>query len=260
MSEMKHINAEQRRKAILEMVNAEGNIRVTQLAEVFGISDVTIRGDLIDMEQSGLLRRTRGGAVNTKKAYYQISLNDRMRINKDEKIRIAKACAGMIRDGDTVMIDSGTTTHYVARELADRVNLTIVTNAMQIAQEFVCNKLVNLIFLGGNLDPQYQFTFGSDTLMQLQKYRADKMIIAMDGISHEHGVTTYHYQEADVSRQMIERVSEVIAVADYSKIGKEGFYPIAPFSSINTLITNESCAGAQELDRLRQAGIAVHEV
>jgi len=260
MFEKKGVSISQRRDSILEMLKKENKVTVAELAKIFHTSDATIRSDLTEMEQTGLLRRVHGGAVSTRKAYYEMSLNDRMNINMDDKIRIAKACAAFIEDGDALMIDSGTTTRYLARELAERSNLTVVTNSVLITQEFAYNRFVNVILLGGNLDLQYQFTFGNDTITQLQRYRADKVFISTDGLSVKHGLTTYHHQESDVSRQMVERAKKVIAVADYSKIGKEGFSNTVPISSIDVLVTNEYSANKPELDEIRQKGIVVEEV
>jgi len=259
MTETKSISSEQRKNAILEILKKEDEVKVLQLVEIFGISGVTIRSDLAELEREGLLRRIHGGAVNTKKSYYNMSLNDRMNVNREEKILIAKTCAALIHDGDTLMIDSGTTTCYLARELSGHNNLTIVTNAMQIAEEFVYYNSVNVILLGGNLDLKYQFTYGNNTIAQLQNYRADKMILATDGISPEHGLTTFHYQEAEVSRCMIDRSNSVIVVADHSKIGKEGFAYIAPLDSIDILVTD--CLGDKEseIDAIRRSGIIVEE-
>ena len=259
MSEIKDAGLDRRRSRILELINRNGKVKVSQLVKEFDISDVTIRNDLTEMEQEGMLRRIHGGAVSTKKLYYDMSLNDRMDINKEEKMRIAKVVVGLVMDGDTLMIDSGTTTCYIAKELAERKNLTVVTNAIQIAKEFAYYNMAKVILLGGNLDLQYQFTSGNDTITQLQKYRADKMIIATDGISAKYGLTTYHYEEADVSRQMIERANEVIAVADYSKIGREGFAFISPLESIDVLVTNTYADNTAALDEIRQKGIIVEE-
>ena len=260
MASIKNRDTTQRRNEIMEMLKIDDRVKVSMLVDVFGISDVTIRNDLSEMEQQGLLRRVHGGAVSTKKSYYDMSLNDRMNINKEEKIRIAKACAALIKDGDTLMIDSGTTTRYLAKELAERSNLTVVTNALLIAQEFAYNNSVNVILLGGQLDLQYQFAFGNETISQTQKYRADKMVIATDGISVSHGLTTYHHQEADVSRHMIERANQILAVADHSKIGKEGFAYISPLSCVSVLITDENEASASELNAMQRHGIEIIEV
>ena len=256
---MKGVSTNQRRDSILELLKTQGMVTVSELSGIFGISEVTIRSDLTDMEHAGMLRRIHGGAVSTKRAYYEMSLNDRMVINKDEKTRIAKACASLIKDGDTLMIDSGTTTQYLARELAERANLTVVTNALLVAQEFVYNRSVNVILLGGNLDLQYQFAYGNEAVSQLRRYRADKAIIATDGISAEHGLTTFHHQEIELSRLMIERSNEVIVVADHSKIGKEGFTNIAGISGVDVLVTSKCGDNKQQLDAFRKAGIIVNE-
>jgi len=233
---------------------------IPQFVEELGVSGATVRSDLAAMEQTGLLQRIRGGAVDTKKSYYEMSLNDRMNTNKDEKIRIAKACAELIKDGDTLMINSGTTTRYLAKELSERLNLTVVTNAVQIAQEFIYNNSINAILLGGNLDMQYQFTFGNDPIAQLQKYHANKVIIATDGISATNGLTIYAHKENDVYCQMIERAEEVIVVADHTKIGKEGFSFVAPISYINVIVTNRHADNADEIEAFRKKGVVVKEI
>jgi len=254
------ISTSHRRDSILELLKENGKVSVSQLTDMFHISDVTIRSDLAGMEQAGLLRRVHGGAVSTKRAYYEMSLSDRMEVFREEKIRIAKACASLIQDGDTLMIGAGTTCQFLAGELAERENLTVVTNSLKIAQELVCNRSVSIILPGGNLDLQYQLTFGNDATSQLKKYRADKAIIGTDGIGVSHGLTTCHHKDHDVSRLMIERSNEVIILADQSKIGKEGFSNITGISSIDILITNECAANKAELDAIRGEGIEVTEV
>jgi DeoR/GlpR family transcriptional regulator of sugar metabolism len=260
MIDIKGISAIQRRDSILEMLKQEDKVAVSILADKFSTSEVTIRSDLAEMEQSGLLKRVHGGAVSTRKTYYEMSLNDRMDINMEEKIRIAKACAELVEDGDALMIDSGTTTRYLARELADRSNLTVVTNALLISQEFAFSRSVNVILMGGILDLQYQFTYGNDIIHQLHQYRADKTIIAANGISVKHGLTTYHHHESDVCRQIIERAKKVICVADHSKIGNEGFSKIAPITSVDVLVTDKCDSSVSELEAMRQIGLTVIEV
>ena len=250
------ISAGQRRDKILETLNNSGKVTVARLVGDFGVSDATVRNDLAAMEQDGLLRRIRGGAVKANNPFY-MSQNNRMNIKKDEKILIAKACANLIDDGDTLMINPGTTTLYLAKELSERHNLTVVTNSVLIAQELVCGNMINVVLLGGNIDTQYQFTFGDDTVRQLQKYRANKVIIATDGISANNGLTTYHPKSVEVSSQMIERAYETIVVADNTKIGKEGFSFIAPISVVNVLVTNKHSENNSELEALRKKGVAV---
>ena len=253
------IGIDERRNIILKMLKDSGKVKVTDLSRVFNISEVTIRNDLSELEQEGLLTRVHGGAVGTKKAYYNMSLNDRMSVKREEKIEIARAVKSMIDNGDTVMLDSGTTTYYVARELADISNLTIVTNSLPVAQELSYQNSINVILLGGSLDPRYQFTYGDDALSQLKKYKADKMIIAVDGVSALGGLTTYHYLEAEVSRQMITRANRTIVVADYTKIAREGFAHIDSITSIDTLVTNKK-ADKEEINSIISLGIEVRRV
>lgn len=261
---MEHANIDEigiddRRSSILEMLKENGKVKVNDLSRRFNISEVTIRNDLSELEQEGMLTRVHGGAVGTRKAYCNMSLNDRMSVNREEKQQIAKAVKNIIEDGDTLMLDSGTTTYFVARELTDIKNLTIVTNSLQVAEELSYQNNINVILLGGSLDPRYQFTYGDDAQNQLKKYRADKMIIAVDGVSVQSGLTTYHYLEAEISRQMITRANQTIVVADHTKIAREGFAHIDSITSIDTLVTNKK-ADKEELTAISELGIEVVNV
>lgn len=253
------MDVEGRRDKILETLTRRGKVRVGELADTFGISEVTVRSDLAGLEDEGLLRRVHGGAVSTRKAYCNMSLNDRMKTNETEKRRIAKSCASLICNGDTIMMNSGTTTLFAAQELKDLKNLLIVTNSVLIAQEVMNFQGGSAILLGGNMDFKYQYTYGEDTLSQLSRYRADKLILSVDGISSDHGMTTYHHLEADVSRHMIERSDKTIVVADHSKIGREGFVLIDTVQSMDILVTN-SGEYNDETERLRKNGIRVDTV
>lgn len=253
------IGIDERRSSILEMLRQQGKVKVVDISRFFNISEVTIRNDLSLLEQEGMLQRVHGGAVSTQKAYCNMSLNDRMNINRDEKQAIAKAVKEMISDGDTLMLDSGTTTYFVARELSQIKNLTIVTNSLQIAQELGYQSNINVILLGGSLDPRYQFTYGDDAINQLKKYKADKMIIAVDGVSAKSGLTTYHYLEAEISRQMTARANTTIAVADYTKVAREGFAHINDIDCIDTLVTNKT-ADKDEVKTISDLGIEVIKV
>ena len=251
---IEELNIEERRKRIIEMLNREGRVKVVDLSKLFNISEVTIRNDLSELENLGILERVHGGAINTNKAYYNMSLHDRMKTNEVEKRNIAIAVASMIADGDTIMINSGTTTLFVVQELKNVKNLTIVTNSLSIAQEVgYCNN-IHVILLGGNLNPQYQFTYGDDTINQLKKYKADKLILAADGVSFEEGVTTYHHLEAEVNRQMIARVNKTIVVLDYTKIGRASFAHIDSLDNIDVLVTNQN-ANHNQIELIKEKGI-----
>jgi len=241
------------------MLKDHGRVYVSELAELYGLSEVAIRNTLTELEQAGLLRRVHGGAVSTKRTSYEVSENERMEVNKSKKIAIARACCDLIVDGESLMIDSGSTVRYLATELMQRNNLTIVTNGLLVAQDFIFNHTVNVVLLGGNLDFQYQFTYGNNAVSQLRKYRAGKTIISTDGICAAKGLTTYHHLELDVIRLMIDRSNEVIVLADSSKIGKEGFRHTVDVSCIDILITDKCDENEHELTSFKEKGIKVIE-
>ena len=245
-----------RRRKILELLEKNGKVKVSELSRLFGISDVTIRLDLTDLEKSGLLERIHGGAVSTNKAYYNMNFSERISRFEKEKREIAQAAAEKIQDNDTIIMNSGTTTYFIAQELKKKKALTVVTNSISIAQELAHLPNFNIILLGGSYNYQYQFTFGDDTIRQLQNYKTDKLILCVDGVSSAFGLTTQHYQEAEVNRIMLQRVNQIIVVADFSKIGRENFATIAPLEAVDTLITNRS-ASREELDSIASMGIDI---
>jgi DeoR/GlpR family transcriptional regulator of sugar metabolism len=256
MSEQEELNIEQRREKILNLLNVKGRIRVSELSRVFGISEVTIRHDLAELEEQNLLYRVHGGAESNHRAYYTLSLTDRMKRNEQEKRAIAISAASMIGEGDTIIFDSGTTTMMVAQEIRQKKGITVLTNSLLIARELSASADINVIMLGGSLNVANLFVYGDDTYAQLVKYKADKMIMAVDGISAQYGVTTYMYQEAEVSRRMSQRVNTVIAVADYTKIGREGFAKIGDIDIIHMVITNKNAA-KEEITALQDKDIEV---
>ncbi|GGD53107.1 DeoR/GlpR family DNA-binding transcription regulator [Paenibacillus nasutitermitis] len=258
--QIEDIDIDERRKRILDLLQREGKVRVTDLSKIFGISEVTIRGDLDGLEEQGLLQRVHGGAISTYKGYYNMTLHDRMETNKDEKRRIAVEAASMISDGDTIIVGSGTTPLFVMRELKNHKNLIIITNSLAVAHEAGFNRNINVVvLLGGNLNLQYQFVSGDDTISQLNKYKADKLILSSDGVSFEYGITTYHHTEAELYRRMIAKVDMTILVADSIKIGRANFSQIETIDKIDYLITNSN-ANKEEVDALKEKGIEVRLV
>ena len=252
------LTVDERREKILGLLNQKGKVRVGELSKLFAISEVTIRIDLSELETAGMVERVHGGAISVSKAYYSMSLQERMRTNETEKRRIARAVAGMVSDGDTIMLNSGTTTLFTVQELHNIRDLTIVTNSIAIAKE-VGHKGYNIIVLGGCYNAQYQFTYGDDTINQLRKYKADKLILAVDGISADDGIATYLHFEAEVDKQMISRVKRTIVVADYAKVGRVSFANIDTVSVIDTLVT-DTRANPDDVRALIDKGLEVQQV
>ncbi|MFD0960226.1 DeoR/GlpR family DNA-binding transcription regulator [Paenibacillus chungangensis] len=254
------LDIDQRRATILELLQQESKVKVTELSKRFGISEVTIRGDLDELEEQGLLQRVHGGAISTYKNYYNMTFRGRVETNKEEKRRIAVEAAAMISDGDTIILGSGTTPLYVMRELKNHKNLIIITNSLSIAYEAGFHPHLHVVvMLGGNINIQYEFVSGDDAIRQLSKYKADKLILSSDGVSSEHGITTYHHLEAELYRQMIRKADKRILVSDYTKIGRGNFAQIEDVDKIDCLITNDN-ANKEELEAMREKGVEIRLV
>ena len=229
---------EQRKQKILDLIKQNNTVKVTELSKLFNVSEVTIRNYLTSMEKKGLLTRTHGGAVNSYKPYYSMNLTQRLESNLSEKLVIAEEVAEFIKPNDTIMINSGTTTLLTFRKIPAEYNLNIVTNSVAIALEASSNPNFNVILIGGSVNTKYQFTFGSDAVRQLREYHADKLILSVDGVDINHGLTTFYDKEVEVDMAMIEHSSCHIIAADYSKFNRSAFAKISDISVADYIVTN----------------------
>ncbi|MBR6729205.1 MAG: DeoR/GlpR transcriptional regulator [Clostridia bacterium] len=232
------IHIDERKEKILALLNREGKVKVSELSRLFNISEVTIRMDLADLEQKGLLSRVHGGAVSSYRPYYNMSWSQRSSANEAEKKAIAAYIQGMVRDSDTIMMNAGTTTLFVLRMLSQYKDIKIVTNSIAIALEASNNSNFHVVLLGGSVNTKYQFTYGTDALRQLSAYHADKLILSVDGLDAEAGLTTYYHQEAEICRTMLQRADVRVVAADYTKMGRVAFAGIASLDAVDDIITN----------------------
>lgn len=246
-----------RRKRILEILGSNGQVRVAELARDLGATPVTIRSDLAALKQDGYLERTAGGAIQTVKNFYNMEFLRRSQKNSWAKKNIAQAAAALIHDGETLFINSGTTSYFTAAALKQYKNINVVTNSIMVAVELGDVPTFRVILLGGQINTQYSFTYGSNCLDQLKQYRAAKTILSMDGVNVALGLTTYHAEEAEINRAMMARSRETIVVADHSKIDYESFSLVAPLSAGTCLVTDKTEALAPVLDRIAAAGLKV---
>ena len=230
------MTSEQRKQKILELLKEKDSVRVANLSRLFGVSEVTVRSYLEDMEKKGLLSRVHGSAVSSYKPYYSMNLNQRLETNQKAKVAIAERVVELIRPNDTVMLNAGTTTLLVFRRFPANYNLSIVTNSIAIALEASGNPNYNVILVGGEVNTKYQFTYGTDAVEQLKKYHADKLILSVDGISPRHGLSTYYDKEAPVDVAMIEQSECCIIAADRSKFLHDAFAHISDFSVADYIV------------------------
>ena len=256
MAQPKPLKIDARRSAILDALQREGRIRVAQLAEQFDATVVTIRNDLATLERDGFLQRVPGGAVQTVKNYYSLDYNNRKQNNAELKQAVAQKAAELVSDGETLLINSGGTTHFLATALKAKKGLNIVTNSLTVAMELGTHVGFRVILLGGEVNVQYAFTYGSDAMEQVRRYKADKAILSIDGVAAAEGLTTYHAEEAVIDRIMMERARATIVVADETKLGKESFSYVCGLEHIDTLVTGQGAAG-EALAALGAAGVEV---
>lgn len=252
------MTAEQRKQKILDLLKEQDSVRVTNLAHLFGVSEVTIRTYLEDMEKKGLLSRIHGGAVSSYKPYYSMNLNQRLEANQQAKVEIAERVASLISPDDTVMLNAGTTTLLVFRKFPANYHLNIVTNSISIALEASGNPNYHVILVGGSVNTKYQFTYGNDAIRQLKKYHADKLILSVDGIETHQGFSTYYNKEADVDTAMIEQADLCIVAADRSKFGHSAFAKISDLSIADYVVTNGQI-GSELAEALEANGVTIIE-
>lgn len=236
------VSSKGRRSAILQMLRENSNVSVAELSHRFGVSEVTIRKDLNLLKERNLLIRTRGGAiVNTSvELEGEKSIRHKRLANYREKQAIGRAAADLIEDGDTIIIDSGTTALQVACNLHKFNNLTILTNALNVALEVLSYKRFNVILLGGNIRNSSESVVGALAESNLKMFYCDKLFLGVDSFSLENGLSTPSVEEANINQIMIQRSRKVIAVFDSSKVNKRALAFITTLDNIDTVVTDEA--------------------
>ncbi|MBR6270593.1 MAG: DeoR/GlpR transcriptional regulator [Lachnospiraceae bacterium] len=243
-----------RREEILTILQEHGKVSVAELSELLGVTVVTIRKDLDSMNEAGQLARVSGGAVLSVAA----NPSDYMHIkNQAEKRRIAEVLSEIIKDGDTIFINSGSTCVEAARALQKKKFLNVVTNAFDVAKILNDTPGFRVLLLGGELNSTFNFTYGSDAQEQLSHYKADWSILSIDGISTEGGITTCHAEEAIIDRMMIAASRQVIIAADHTKVGTAGFSKVCEVNDGKLSLITDERADRAETDALRQTGMKV---
>jgi len=250
---------EERRRRIRELLREEGRVTVDALAARFGISPVTIRADLSILESAGALTRTHGGALSLPDA--DQSLDVKQLQHRAEKQRIAAAAADLIRDGETLILDSGTTTAQIARRIRtlDLKSINVITNALNIAALLIEVPSVRLIVPGGILRRESNSLSGPMAETALATLRADRLYLGADGVDPQIGVMTPHLAEAELNAKMIGISQQVVVVADSSKFARRNISLIARVEQLHMLITDRA-APQDAIEQLRQRGVEVRLV
>jgi DeoR/GlpR family transcriptional regulator of sugar metabolism len=247
---------EERQQMILEALQNSRKVTVSHLSDLFGASQVTIRRDLNELARSGKLRRTHRGALLVAPGPPQPPVVQRMVQATELKEAIGRAAARLINDGESVFFSSGSTIVYVARHLAEHKNLTVVTNAINVAMELATNENFTVVMMGGMLRRSELSLSGHIAELCLKEIRVDKVIMGMAAISLEAVLTNDYLPEVMTDRAIIQMAPELIIVADHTKFGMVQSAYLAPVERINTLVTDAG-ANPEVLSDFRKLGIRV---
>jgi DeoR family transcriptional regulator, aga operon transcriptional repressor len=245
---------EERRRLIVEMLHREGRVLVRQLARHFHTSQITIRKDLEFLDTQGVIQRTHGGALPVQSgALLDPTLREKENLHREEKLRIAQAAAEMVEAGQSVLLDSGTTTTAIARALKDIKKLVVITNAINIAAELAGTD-IDVIVTGGMLRKNSFSLVGPVAEQAVRQISADILFLGVDGFDTKLGLFTPNVFEAQVNRVMVQVSRKTVAVCDSSKFGRRSLCNIMPLTGVDTVITGKNI-GKQDLQALREAGI-----
>jgi DeoR family transcriptional regulator of aga operon len=249
---------EERKRKIAQLVESEGRVIVAELVKRFGASEVTIRTDLEALAATGALVRVHGGAIKPEEPNHDRPLKFKETLHHAEKVRIGRAAAGIIRPGQTIILDSGTTTIEIARQIRglDVKPLTIVTNALPVAFELSDVPQFTVIMLGGILRPMSRSLVGPQAEREMSQMNADQLFLGVAGIDPELGLLTPDILEAQLNAMMIRVAREVTVVSDSSKFGQRSLSLISRMESIHRVITDERVDRAM-VALLRKRGIEV---
>lgn len=238
--EANHKKTVKRRKAILDLLDETREVYVDDLKERFGVSEVTIRKDLQAMEDNNVLLRARGGAMKIQLGVgVDFRISEKHKINFHQKILIGKAAAELVNPGDTIIIDSGTTTLEMANQLPKDIELTVITNAINIANVLSGHHNINVIVPGGILRQNSLSLVGPLAEQTLNSFHVDKAFLGVDGIDVKSGFYTPNLEEAFLNRIMIKISDQTIILADSSKFQRKSLNFICGLEELNILITDQ---------------------
>lgn len=247
---------EERRQHVLSQIQRDGRVLVSELSDTLGISRITIRKDLDNLESRGLVKRTHGGALAGKHhSLLDPPVNEKHLQRAKEKQRIAQAAAMLAHEGECILLDSGTTTTAIAQALRRMSQLTVITNAVNIAAD-LANTDFEIILLGGVMRKNAFSIVGPSAEDMLREMRADILFLGVDGFDPAVGITTPNVLEARVNRAMVQAARRVVAVCDSTKFIRRSLAKIVPPSGIHTVITDNQIT-KKDLDELKGQGVEV---
>jgi DeoR family fructose operon transcriptional repressor len=243
------MNAQKRKQQILEKIASAGEVEIKELAAALNTAEITIRRDLNQLSEAGLLYRTHGGAMKVNPLEFPHRFINKAAVNGEAKDRIARRAAAEINDGDIIFLDCGSTVFHLCPFIRNK-KIKVITNSIPIVYE-LRDSLVAINIIGGEFDPERQAVHGKMAEYHIKKYRASKAFVGVDGIS-PNGLFANSEKEASMTIALAAQSSFTYLLCDASKIGKETYLRFADISLANTLITDHDPA---KLKYLKKAGV-----
>lgn len=248
-----------RHQFILDQIEQKGSVNVLDLAEGLNVSDMTIRRDFRELENSGLIRRFHGGAVSSRGRAFEPPLFTRRIENQKEKEIIGKYAANMVVEGDSIALDVGSTIFQVAINLSNTKNITLITPSLPIAQLFFDRSDVRLILPGGIVRPVENSLIGELARRSLEHFYVDRLFLGAGAIDVNSGITEYNIDDAMIKQALLKNAKEVVLVADSSKFQKITFSFVAHLNQIDHLITDAD-PPAELYKHLKANDVSIHVV
>jgi len=254
------VNAEDRKRQIVEIVNQKSKVTISEMCRLFDVSEMTVRRDLRDLDQIGLIHRVHGGAISSIGRSYEPAFTIRAKSSNEAKKAIGRKAAEYVQDGDSICIDTGTTTIEFARALKDKHNLTIITSSLLIANEIISSlsleKDVCLILSGGIVRVGEFSMVGEIATRTFKDIHVDKAFISVGGIDLEAGLTEYNIDDCLVMKSAIKSAQQCIVLADSSKFSRVAFASTGELSDADLIITDQGVP-PDMVEELTKLGIDV---
>ncbi len=233
------LKPKERQQRIRDVIAETGEMSVEALARQFDVSAETIRRDLGRLAQSGALQKVHGGARRNQ-LHAEGSFQERMSEQAGAKAEIARKLARMVEPGDTIFIDTGSTTLICAEALAETDDLTIITNSLRIAQVMGRTGRSRVFLLGGSFSPDNAETLGPLVIDQIGRFQADHAVLSAAAVDAKAGVTNADFDEALIARAMMDRSSHAVLVADHTKLGRKAAFRVCRLDEVDVLVCDQA--------------------
>jgi DeoR/GlpR family transcriptional regulator of sugar metabolism len=247
---------EERLQRILQVIQKDGHATAGDLARNFGVSEITIRRDLNELDERGFVHRAHGGAIISTSAVIEPPIIHRLDQEKECKEAIARTAAALVGDGESIFIGSGSTAAYVACYLTNHKHLTVVTNALNVSTDLATAEDITVVVLGGMMRHEELSLIGHIAEQSLREVTFDKVIIGIPAIDLKAGLTNDYLPEVITDRTILNQAREVILVADHTKCGLVASAFVAPLNRVNTFITDTQTS-PEFLEGVRAQGVRV---